>query len=178
MEFTTFKQKVSNKRPKMKLVHIIWMCLNYAENHPELASKIGCFWYTDDSFLMNTLIFSIFIGRLENTINTYLKAHGFSCIKSTRLMRDAVPVKFNFTSFPNMKNWNKRQCKGFTKKTTEKESRKWHFHHKVTNQVNNEIASGIQNDHDYNDDDDDENSSYFDDDQDVFFQYDINSFNF
>lgn len=176
MEFTILKQKVSNKHPKMKLVHIIWMCLNYAELHPELASKIGCFWYTDDSFMMNTLIFSIFIGRLENTINTYLRAYGFRCKKSTRLMRDAVPVKFNFTTFPNMRNWNKRQCNGFTKKTTESESIKWHCPSNVTNQMNNENASGIQDDHDYNDDE--TNSSYSNDDQDVFFQYGFNSFDF
>ena len=123
MELEIFRLKVANKEPKMKQIAIILECLNFVEAHPEHVSKVGCCWLTDQEFLVNTKIFGIFIGRDPAGINKNFLDNGFN--KSKFSKRDNFPKIYNFESIPDPKNWRKRKCICFSKKTTIEEAIKF-----------------------------------------------------
>ena len=112
----------------MKQIHIILVCLNFVDDNPEYAPSVGCLWNTENTFLIHSGIFGKFINRKANTINRNFRTHGFKRKKSSCLMREQIPKKFNLHDLPDAANWFQRECQGFSKKTTEKESIKWEFH--------------------------------------------------
>lgn len=137
------KQKIDDKTDKLKLTHIVWLCLSYVTKYPDSKFKIGIFWFDDSHFMMNTFIFGSFINRKPNTINRNLRTHGFQYKKTTYEMRKAMNE-----SFPDPKNWILRWCDGFTRSTTEKESIEWRYidslakNRKIQKILNGKIKKG------------------------------------
>ncbi|KAK8896283.1 hypothetical protein M9Y10_014180 [Tritrichomonas musculus] len=119
------KQKVTDKGNKLKLLHVVWLCLKYVSNHPDEKTQVGIFWFDDSSFMLNSSIFGTFVNRKPNTMNRLFRTHGFSYKKSTSSMRDRVYELYPNESLPEPKNWILRWCDGFTKSTTEDEAKKW-----------------------------------------------------
>lgn len=119
------KRKVADKSNKMKLVHIVWMCLKFVELHPEAISDIGIFWIDGKNFLLNSIIFCEFINQKPNTINRNFRNHGFGCEKTKFSMRAQILEKYPGIYLPDPKNWTVRYCKGFTRETTENEAKNW-----------------------------------------------------
>ena len=128
MNIDQLRSIVRNREPKMKQIHIILVCLNFVDDNPEYAPSVGCLWNTENTFLIHSGIFGKFINRKANTINRNFRTHGFKRKKSSCLMREQIPKKFNLHDLPDAANWFQRECQGFSKKTTEKESIKWEFH--------------------------------------------------
>ena len=155
MNIDTLKQMVTRKNPKLKQIHILWLCLNYVEENPSEAAQVGCLWNSVDSFIINTKIHGEFIERLPNTINRGFRCHSFKWKKTNRILRDNIPAKFNFKDFPDQLNWDQRSCPGFTKSTTETEAITWKYHElipkksktskslKISNEYINKFISSI-----------------------------------
>ncbi|KAK8857362.1 hypothetical protein M9Y10_015766 [Tritrichomonas musculus] len=110
------KDKITNKVDKMKIIHVLWLCLDFVKNHPESKFEMGLFWVDHSHFMMNTFIFGSFINRKPNTINRNLRTHGFYFKKTTFEMRSMINE-----SLPDSKHWILRWCDGFNQSTTENE---------------------------------------------------------
>lgn len=119
------RQRTTDKEKKLKLLHIVWLCLQYVSNHPEDKTKVGIFWFDDSHFMLNTSIFGLFVNRKPNTMNRLFRTHGFHYQKSTSAMRDKVYELYPNETLPEPKNWILRWCDGFTRLTTEEEAKKW-----------------------------------------------------
>ena len=117
--------------------------MNYVESHPDLASKIGVFWNTNSSFMINTSIFGNFVKKKPNSINRNFRAHDFTNKKVTLEMREHIPKKFSFINLPDQRNWFERRSEGFTKQTTEPEAIKWKY--KELNTKKSSITSFTKN---------------------------------
>lgn len=116
---------VSNKRMPLRQTHFIWLCLNDAESTPEFVSKNGCFWFNDDSFILNSKIFSNFVDKKNNTVLKDLLSHGFKSQILCRKIKEKIPDKFNFHMLPDQRGWRLYRCEGFTKNTPEVEVVNW-----------------------------------------------------
>ena len=116
------KKKVTSKVDKMKLMHILWMCLKFVIKNDDAKTQIGLFWIDDSIFLMNTTIFGAFIERIPNTINRNLRSHGFGYKKTTYEMRTKINI-----NLPDSNHWILRWCDGFTQSTTENEAISWKY---------------------------------------------------
>lgn len=119
------QKKTTDKTKKLKLLHTVWLCLQYVSNNPNDKSKVGIFWFDESHFMINTSIFGIFVNRKPNTMNRLFRTHGFHYQKSTSTMRDKVYELYPNETLPEPKNWILRWCDGFTRSTTEEEARKW-----------------------------------------------------
>lgn len=122
MSFEELKQKVTDKSNKLKLIHTVWLCLEFVEHNPDSKFEIGIFWNSNSHFMINTFIFGMFVNRKPNTINRNFRSHGFCYKKTTFEMRDALNE-----CLPDSKNWILRWCDGFTKSTTESEAISWRY---------------------------------------------------
>lgn len=116
------QQKVTNRDNKLKLIHSVWLCLNYVEYNPDQKSEIGIFWIDNSHFMINTYIFGLFVKKKPNTINRNFRSHGFCYKKTTFEMRESVNE-----CLPDSKNWILRWADGFTKLTTESEAISWKY---------------------------------------------------
>lgn len=134
-ELEELRYRVTNECKKMRQIHIVLLCLNFVDTHPEFVSQIGCFWNTDHSFMVHSIKLGTFIKRRPNTINRNFRSHGFDIQKTSKIIREKIPPKFKFDCIPDHKNWFQRQCYGFTKKTTERQARYWKFHKLIPKKV-------------------------------------------
>ena len=98
------KQKVCSNY-KMKLIHIVWICLQYIQKHPHDISNVGIFWFDDSHFMINSLIFGKFTNRKPNTINRNFRTHGFKYQKTTYLIREKVQALYPNEYICDPKNW-------------------------------------------------------------------------
>lgn len=128
------RQRITDKEKKLKLLHVVWLCLQHVSNNPDDKTKIGIFWFDDSHFMLNTSIFGLFVNRKPNTMNRLFRTHGFHYQKSTSSMREKVYELYPNEALPEPKNWILRWCDGFTRTTTEDEARKWKKidSHKIT----------------------------------------------
>lgn len=117
-----FRLKVTNKDNKLKLIHTVWLCLDFVEHNPSFKFDIGIFWHDDSHFMINTYLFGLFVNRKPNTINRNFRSHGFRYKKTTFEMRESVNE-----CLPDSKNWILRWCDGFTKSTKENEAVSWKY---------------------------------------------------
>lgn len=119
MDLNQLVQKIFNNKKKLKQIEIVWLCLNYIKEHPEHINIIGIGWIDYSHFIFNCRIFSLFINRIPNTVNSYFRKHGFQCIRMTNDLRNKYKKAVSFESLICYKGWVIHKRDGFTQSTSE-----------------------------------------------------------
>lgn len=70
-------KRKSSRDPNSRFTSKLHLLLNYVSQNPDLESKIGCAWVSDEEFRINKPIFGEIMGIKVNTLNVNLKTLGF-----------------------------------------------------------------------------------------------------
>ena len=127
MSLNQLKQKILRGPKRIKQGHLLWICLDFVNKHPEHFINIGVQWIDDSNFIFNCKIFSNFVGRKTNTLNNYFKHHGFQCRRINNNLQIYINNLFSRLNYPLSDGWIIRYLDGFTQSTTENESKKLKF---------------------------------------------------
>lgn len=103
MSYQELKKIATNTH--LKQIYVVFISLNFVEQHPEYLKNIGCLWISDTVFLINVAIFGLFTDRKPNTINKNFKYNKFATQKITKQTKKIVPEKYNFNHLPDQQNW-------------------------------------------------------------------------
>lgn len=125
MSLKDLKSEISKKEYKRKQFYMIWLALQFVQDHPENFLEIGIGWFDNDHFLFNSTIFGLFACRKINTINHYFETYGFGHQKMNADIKKKACELYSIDAISDQKSWSLRWCNGLTKSTTEIEAQNW-----------------------------------------------------